>query len=205
MKITPEQIDYIRGVMAASDVKSRTLSDDLLDHLCCVVETKMERGVGFHGAFQEAVLELAPLGLDDIQRRSYMMLHSPRILLMKKVVYSIGLLSACAISIGWMFSLLHWPGAYELFNYGSLVFLLAFVPLLTLSRVRKKTQSAWWERLCTIVGVISSLSVGMSIVFKFGHLQGADILLLMGVLLFAGCFLPLLFYSLYNKELAKAS
>jgi len=205
MKITRDQVDYIRSVIAASDVSSRTLRDDLLDHLCCVVESKLTSGADFDLAFREAMDELAPQGLDDIQQRSYIMLHSPRILLMKKVTYSIGLISACAISMGWMFFLFHWPGAYELFNYGSMVFMLLFVPLLTASRMKNKVQTMWWQRLCTITGVISSLSVGMSIVFKFGHLQGADYLLLCGVLLFTGCFLPLLFFSLYRNELAKAS
>jgi hypothetical protein len=54
----------------------------------------------------------------------------------------------------------------------------------------------------TLAGVTSSVSVGISLLFKLWHLQGADHLLAGGVLLFAFGFLPLLFFSLYKRALA---
>lgn len=205
MKLSPEQIAIIRNLLEENEVFTDSLKDDLLDHIGCVVERRMMQGVTFSTAVHEALTELAPHGLADIQRRTYINLQSPRLLFMKKAIYTIGLISAGAVSIGWMFSLLRWPGAYELFNYGSLVFLLVFVPMLFISRSRRNKREPWWMRLANIAGLTSSVTVGMSVVFKFGHLQGADWLLVVGVLLFSGCFLPLHFFSLYRSEIAKAS
>lgn len=205
MKLSPEQIAIIRNLLEENEVSTDSLKDDLLDHICCVVERRLTDGATFPAALQDALTELAPHGLADIQQKTYITLQSPRLLLMKKVIYTIGLFSAAAISIGWMFSLLRWPGGYELFNYGSLIFLLVFVPLLAVSRAGRKSHRAWWARLANVTGLASSVAVGMSVAFKFGHLQGADWLLFFGVLLFSGCFLPLLFFSLYKNEIANAS
>ncbi len=203
MKLSKDQIAHIRALIASHDVTLQTLGDDLLDHLCCVIDDRMANGEDFDTALKDALTELAPHGLDKIQRDTFLLLHSPRIILMKKVVYSIGFLSACAGSIGWMFTVFHWPGGYELFNYSFLAFLLGFVPLLSLSRLRHIKRLSGWQRLYILVGVISSMSVGMSLVFKLWHLQGADVLFLGGVVLFAFGFLPLLFISLYRREVTR--
>src|SRR5690606_40368239 len=59
---------------------------------------------------------------------------------LKKVVYAVGLPSAISVSLGWLFLMLHWPGGSELFNYGLLVFLLVFVPLLGIDRYHVGTR-----------------------------------------------------------------
>lgn len=202
MKISGDQIAHIRALLDSSEVTSRTLRDDLLDHLCCVVDNKMSKGDIFDTALREALQELAPNGLDKIQRDTYILLQSPQIILMKKVIYAVGFVSACAISVGWMFIIFRWPGGPELFNYGLLGFLLGFVPLLSVSRLKRIARHTWWQRMYTLAALISSLSVGVSLVFKLWHLQGADHLLAGGVLLFAFGFLPLLFFSLYKRALA---
>ena len=64
--------------------------------VCCVVEQKIKEGKPFEIALQEAFHELAPNGLDEIQRKTFYLLNSPKIIFMKKVMYLTGLI--CAIS-----------------------------------------------------------------------------------------------------------
>src|SRR5688572_3287209 len=126
MKLSQDRIEMIRRHITNNDVTTETLRDDLLDHICCVIERKMEKDISFENALSEALYEVAPHGLDEIQRKTFYLLKSPKIIFMKRVIYSIGLVSACALSLGWLFNILRWPGGRELSNYGSLVFLMVF-------------------------------------------------------------------------------
>ena len=202
MKLSENLIDVIRARVEEGDVTTPTLRDDLVDHICCVVEAKTMEGKSFETALNEALFELAPNGLDDVQRKTFILLRSPKIIFMKKVMYSIGLISAVLISIGWLFNTLQWPGGYELFNYGFLGFLLVFVPMIAIDRYRESIQKALLEKLRILFGSVSGFIVGLSLVFKLLHLQGADVLLLVGMLMFTFCFLPALFFNLYKKASA---
>lgn len=198
MKLTREQIDIIRNLIK-SKISIQTLRDDLFDHLWCEVERKMADNKTFSAAFDEALKEVAPHGLDAIQRQTLDLLDSSKIIFMKKITYSIGLLSAVALSLGWMFSLLRWPGGYELFNSGFLGFLILFIPMIAIDHYKLQVRKTVFNKFKIIIGTLSSLIVGTSLVFKLLHLQGADIILVIGVLGFAFGFLPFLFFTMYKK------
>jgi hypothetical protein len=123
---------------------------------------------------------------------------------MKKIMYLIGLLSSIAIAMGWLFSVLHWPGASELFNYGFIGFLLIFVPLFSFDRFKGRVKSALAERLKIALGCVSAVIVGISLVFKLLHLQGADQLLVVGMVMFAFGFLPFLYFTTYRKAISRS-
>lgn len=202
MKLSSQQIAIIRDTIEGSAITIPTLRDDVLDHLCCVMEHKLEHGQVFEAALTEALREFAPAGLDQIQRETLFLLNSTKIIRMKKIIYAVGLLSAIAISLGWLFTVLHWPGGNDLFNYGFLGFLLLFVPLLAIDRYKVYLGQALSEKLRIILGSLSAVVVGLSLVFKLLHLQGADFLLLGGMLLFTFGFLPFLFFRMYKKSVS---
>lgn len=168
-----------------------------------MLESDPDNGKDFHAAFQEAIADLAPQGLAEIQTETILLMNRNEIATMKKVTYLIGLLSSIAIAVGWLFSVLHWPGASELFNYGFLGFLLLFVPMLAVDRFKVSLSKALSEKLKIVLGCASALLVGMSLVFKLLHLQGADILLIAGMLLFSFAFLPFLFFTMYRKSISR--
>jgi len=202
MKLSSQQIAIIRDTIAGSAITIQTLKDDILDHLCCVTEYKIERGKQFEAAFSEALDEFAPNGLDRIQRETMFLLNSTKIIRMKRIIYTIGLLSAIAISLGWLFSVLHWPGGNDMFNYGFLGFLLLFVPMLAIDRYKVYLGQALSEKLRIILGALSAVMTGLSLVFKLLHLQGADYLLLGGMMIFTFGFLPFLFFRMYKKSIS---
>lgn len=116
---------------------------------------------------------------------------------MKIITAIIGLISSIALSIGLTFKILHWPGADELVVYGFLAFTLVFLPLQVF--MKWNTLDDKVEKIYVLAGLASGGITGLSILFKILHLQGADVLLLAGTLLFSFGFLPLLFYSMYSK------
>ena len=198
MKLSKEYVDIIRYRIDQSDITMHTLRDDVLDHVCCVVEQKLNEGKSFEIAMQEAFHELAPRGLDEIQRKTFFLLNSPKLLFMKRVMYLTGLVCASTVSLGWLFVTLRWPGGRELFNIGFLAFLWVFVPMLAVDRYRVSMRKAVSEKIRIMLGAASGFIVGLSLVFKVLHLQGADIALIVGMLMFTFGFLPIFFFNLYK-------
>lgn len=202
MKISPEQVTHIKEVIGQSAITIDTLKDDLLDHLCCMVEAKMAKGSEFEISFKEALTELAPDGLDAIQRETIFLLNSTKIMLMKKVMYLIGLITSIAMTMGITFKVLHLPGSEELFTYGFIGFLLLFLPMLAIDRYKHNLSKSLSEKLRIGFGYLSAFLIVFSVGFKLFHLEGANLLLLSGMCIFSFGFLPFLFFNMYKKSLS---
>lgn len=114
-------------------------------------------------------------------------------------MYFIGLVTAISVSIGWLFKVLNWPGGSDLFTYGFLGFVLIFLPLLAIDRYKLAFNKVLGERLKVILGFASAVITGLAVMFKLMHLQGASILLIVGVILFSFGFLPFFFFRMYRK------
>ncbi len=202
MKVSPEHVAHIKEVIGQSAITIDTLKDDLLDHLCCVVEAKMTNGGGFEISLKEALDELAPDGLDAIQRETIFLLNSTKIMFMKKIMYSIGLITSISMTMGILAKLLHWPGSEELFTYGFVAFLLLFLPMLAIDRYKHNLSKSLSEKLRIGLGYLSAFLLVFSIAFKLFHLTGANLLLLSGMCIFSFGFLPFLFFNMYKKSLS---
>jgi hypothetical protein len=202
MKVSPEQVAQIKEVIGQSAITIDTLKDDVLDHLCCVVEAKMTNGGGFEISLKEALNELAPDGLDAIQRETIFLLNSTKIMYMKKIMYSIGLITSISMTMGILAKLLHWPGSEELFTYGFVGFLLLFLPMLAIDRYKHNLSKSLSEKLRIGLGYLSAFLLVFSIAFKLFHLTGANLLLLSGMCIFSFGFLPFLFFNMYKKSLS---
>lgn len=202
MKLSSDQIAIIRKYVDQSTISIDSLKDDVLDHLCCVVEIKMERGKSFNNAVHEGLIELAPDGLDEIQRETLFLLDSTKIIFMKKVMYGIGLLSAMAFVLGWAFGIMHLPGATELSIYGFLTFVFIFLPMLAIDHYKVNIRWALSDKLKFSLGLASGIIVATSVLFKLMHLSGAQELLIIGTFLFVFGFLPFLFFTMYKKSIS---
>lgn len=202
MKLSNDQINTIKTTIGQNGIVNELLRDDVLDHLCCVIEIKIERGVKFELALQEALYELAPHGLIEIQRETVFLLNLTKIILMKRFMYFIGLVSAMAFVLGWTFGMMHWPGARELSIGGFLGFTFIFIPLNTIDYFKTKIHRVLSEKLRLVMGIASAMIMASAIVFKLLHLAGADILLLSAAFLFTFGFLPFLFFTMYKKSVS---
>lgn len=202
MKLTEEQEEKVRHAIDVGGLKMTTLRDDVLDHLCCVLETRIRKGQSFEALLQEAIAELAPNGLEELESQTVFLLNIKRIRIMKKLIYLIGFIGAVTLTVGVTFKLLNYGGAYELFSIGLFVLLLIFIPLMTIDHYKVAISKALSERMKFVLGGIASIVTGLSVVFKLLHLQGAEFLLLLGAFIFAVGFLPFLFFTMYKKSIA---
>lgn len=198
--LTNENIDFIRNEIQKSSISIPELKDDLLDHFCCFVENELKKGKTFENAYSKATIEICPNGFGEIQEETIYMLNYNRIIIMKKIMYGIGFLTSVSISVGGLFKLMDWPGGGNLFTYGFLGFVLIFIPMLAIDRYKLHVHKALSEKLRLILGFCSALIIGLAVLFKMMHLQGASILLVLGACLFAFGFLPFLFFKMYRKS-----
>jgi hypothetical protein len=202
MNLSPNQIAHIQAVISESNLSIRTLKDDLVDHLCCEVEYDLLQGKEFEASLQEAIHELAPSGFEKIEDQTLFLLHSTKIIYMKKVMYIVGLVSAISMSMGLVMKYLHWAGAQELTISGFLGFVLVFIPLATIDRFKGQMQIAFSERLRIIMGIVSIALMSLGVLLKIFHMDGANLSVLAGAIFFSFGFLPALFFNMYKKSLA---
>ena len=80
MKLTEEQVSLVQDYVDAQKLKLKTLRDDVIDHLCCVIEEKLGEGEPLEQLLPKAVNELAPRGLPDLERQTFFLLNANRIL-----------------------------------------------------------------------------------------------------------------------------
>ena len=210
MSLTQEQVNRIYQRVDDSLIKTRTLKDDVIDHLCCLVEDGISRGVEFETALGLAMKEVAPDGLNEIQFQTTILLNFNMIIRMKKLTYAVGLLSSMMMCIGATMNILHLPGAGNLAvvgvgTIGFFAFALLYLPLLALTNFKGAIRrQPWFEKTKLIAGCLSGIILGTAVAFKVLHLPGADQFMLTGAALLTFGFLPFVFFSMYKKSLANA-
>lgn len=200
MKLSDVQEEAIRQYVIDHSLRLQPLSDDIIDHLCCVVESELGKGKSFEEILRDASAELAPNGLNELQHRTIFLLNSKRIILMKKLTYIMGFLGSVTLALGITFKLLNLPAANELFMVGYLLFLLVFIPMWAVDRFKVSIVRALSERWKIILGVTSSVILGFAGLFKVFHYQGAALLLMLGTIIFVFGFLPFLFFTMYRHS-----
>ncbi|MEK6478116.1 hypothetical protein WJR50_11295 [Catalinimonas sp. 4WD22] len=201
MRLNEEQVIHIQKKIEEAGITMESLKEDLLDHICCVIEHEIKKGKSFDAAYDKAIVQLSPNGLNEIQGETVFLLNFNKIIRMKKIMYAIGLLASMSVSIGYLFIILRWPGGPNMFNYGILAFVLIFLPLLAIDRYKVNISQALSEKIRLILGFSSAFLTGLSVVFKLLHLQGATILIILGAMLFAFGFLPFLFFRMYKRSI----
>jgi hypothetical protein len=199
IKLTPTQVKEIERCVDRSNLSILRLKEDIIDHLCCSVEQKLEQGFTFEASVEEALTELSPDGLDVLEHETLMLLHS-KYIPMKRIIYLLGLLTTISMSIGFTFWLLGWPGGHELSTFGFLTFALIFLPVTAYNNLKQRSGRTFADKAKILLGFTSGAVTGVAVFFKMMHYPWVDILLLTGAITFSFGFLPVLFYTLYLKS-----
>lgn len=199
MRLSKDQVHLIRTRVENSGIQLPSLQEDVLDHLCCVLEYESNSTLNFEERLGEAIQELAPQGLQALERETLFLLNHKKLIQMKRLMYLIGLGSSISLAMGLCFKLLGWLGGDELLIYGFLSFTLLFLPMMTIDRFKVKIQKSLSDKLRFALGSISALLAGTAVLLKILHLQGADQLLLISAVVFSFGFLPFLFFTNYRK------
>jgi hypothetical protein len=199
MNLTNSQIATIRSVIENDRITIPTLKDDLLDHLCCVVETKIEQGKPFEASVREALKELAPDGLIAIEQETLFLLNFNKLLYMKKLTFFVGVLCAITMGAGFLLAMMKFAMGHMIFGLAAFAFIAIFVPLDAI-RYFKLTKDTWSEKLRYVISTSCTIILATGVLSRIMFLPGADEMLILGLIVFVAGFLPLQFFRMYRSS-----
>lgn len=202
MKLSGNQIEIIRAQIARS-IQLQSLQDDVLDHVCCTLEDLDDLEGEFEVAVQEAVNDLAPAGLHQLERDTMLLLNT-KYMVLKKFMYLLGLVSAIASSLGICFKLMRFPGAESLLTYGLLTLTLGYLPMQTVFWFKSFEKYSLLKKLEMSTVMLSGLLTGTALVMRFFHVSRVpvDLTFMGSMAIFSFVFLPIMFFNQYKKSIA---
>ncbi len=203
-QLSEEHIDIVYERLECEGLKSKKLAQDLLDHYCCYIESRMEEGVNFEQAYRDAVSAISPNGTKEIEFELFFIIKFNKQVSMKKLIFLSGFISAFLISTGIMFKTLHWPGANVLMVTGFAAMLLtAIITTTHLIKYMRNKPGTFWLRSGAGVAALFLISAGF--IFKTFHMPGANVMYTLGTVILNFIFLPMFFYHAYIQGMAKHS
>ena len=191
-------VDEIERRIKQAGISNQHLMADMLDHYCCSIEEEMEKGVDFEVAYTNAWNKISPNGLIEIEHELFFLLNFNKHIQMKKLLYLSGFLSATFIASGFLFRILHWPGAMAV-SFVGYAFLFLVCIFIIASKNKSSTSNGLPSLLRFYAGVLTALFISVGSMFKGLSFPGANMLTLIGFLFLVFFFLPVFFYNAYKS------
>ena len=196
------QIEQIADTVNGSNIASADLKEDLIDHLCCIVEDEMSKGSEFETACRTALRRVCPNGLNEIQNETVFLLPSKSRKRLDRTMY----VSSFAVLTGMLATavmrMLHVP-------YTSLVLLTTMCVVLFI--ILPTLFIRWWKQppvkkrilffgFKGLLAQIGAFLVIVSSVFKIFHWPLDNVIMVLAVLFgYFGIF-PLFFFKIFKKS-----
>ena len=188
-----EHISFILEDIRRNGIESEELQLDLLDHICCVIETEMLPDKNFDEFYRSIIPRFYKRELKEIQEETQLLLTFKNYYAMKKVMIMSGAFSAFTFTIGTLLKIMHWPGASLLLQAGIVFFCFLFLPILTILKVKEQKQRK--DKLLIGIATIFAIVICLTTLFKVMHWPFASMLwsCSLGILFFL--FLPIYFFG----------
>jgi len=191
-------IDLIRADIRRQRVSYSHLLDDLVDHVCCDVEQKMNSGLPFQKAYAEVRSRIGSNRFKKIQEETLLLIDK-KYKTMKTFMKIFGVIAPALMSFGALFKIQHWPGGSILLALGFLFLCFFFLPS-SVYVLYTENKSSKKHLLMYLSGLFSSVIFLFGILFKVQHWPGASILITLGLVLLGLLFLPSLVFSKISDD-----
>ncbi len=190
----------IRKDLARKGLTYAHLQDDILDHICCMVEEELDSGKDFESSYGEIMSSIGDETLPSLQHQTLLLIDK-KFQKMKKTAYILGLLGSILAIVGSVFKMMHWPGASILLTLGFVIVVLGFLPMYFILSFREQVEKP--KVIFPLVGYISLLLIFTGAVFKIMHWPGAGILLKASTVFLLVGFLPLYIVQIFKRVSGK--
>jgi hypothetical protein len=195
--LSQQQISYISDDIRHKGIGMDSLHDDLLDHVCCLLEERLTDDTDFEKKYHEIIRTFYREHLWEIEEETYLLITLKNYHTMKKITIISGLLSALILATGILFKFMFWPGAIFFIFLGITLSSLIFLPLLLVTKVKHAESTR--DKIVTSTGLIIAIIISMHILFKVFYWPGANLLFHTGAALFLLTFIPAFFYAGYKR------
>lgn len=158
-------IRKIEQRLAAAQISNESLSVDLIDHICCMIEERLDHGVSLAMAEEEVFKEMGEVQLKSIELETKRLTQNKY--LMKKRTKIVGITALLVTMTGFTFKMLHLPGAGVLWGSGILLGAFGFLLMVLFDRFSYVKDRG--QRLTTIIGYVGASALLLGFGFKLLH------------------------------------
>ena len=173
------------------------LADELIDHLCCDVESEMQKGFSFGEAYRMVNKRMGPRRLKVIQEETLYAVDT-KYRKMKKTMKISAIAGTIMLGFAALFKIMHWPGAGIILTLGAFILAFVFMPS-ALTVLWKETHSR--KRLFFYISAFTaSMLFILGVVAKVQHWPLAGLILLLAALSMILAFIPALLAGKLKEE-----
>ena len=192
-RITDTQIDYILEDLCARGLRMESLRQDILDHVCCIIEQELKEPDGFEQFYQGTIERFYKRELAEIEEETILLLTFKNYYTMKKVMIATGAATVLLLIAGSFLKLFGLPGAGILLVLGIATMSFLFLPLVLVLKMREATAAR--DKLILATGVLIGILYCLSTLFKVQHWPGASIMFIGTLILLFFVFIPAYFFT----------
>ncbi len=191
--LTDAQIEFIRRDLLAQGIQLEGLQQDLLDHICCVVEHELAAEDDFEAFYQQRIKHFYKRELREIEEETIALLTFKNYYVMKKIMLLSGGVLTALLVVGLTLKFMHLPGAAFMLVLGVAILNFVFLPLLFTLKIKEKQTSR--EKAISGIATICGMLMSIGLIFKVMHWPGANMLIVVGFGALLLVFLPVYFFT----------
>jgi hypothetical protein len=192
-QLSDKQIDHILNDIGARGVEMESLQQNLLDHVCCIIEQDLEENGDFESFYEKTIKTFYKDALWEIEEETLLLLTFKNYYTMKKAMIVSGTISTALLSMGLIFKFMHWPGASLGILLGIGTLSLIFLPLMFLLKIKEKQNVK--DKLTIGIGAFAGILISLGILFKIMHWPYANVMMNSSLAILLLLFLPFYFFS----------
>jgi len=196
-KITDNEVDFILNDISKKGIKTEDVRDNILDHVCCIIENEMKKGMNFNEFYRDTISQFYLNNLDEIEEETQLLLTFKYYHAMKRTVKTSGIISILLFVIGSILKSLHLPGAGVVIVLGLSFFSLVFIPLNIVLKYRDDKEDK--NRLTMVLGLVLGSITSIGILFKLMHWPTANIIIISCLTIFTFVYIPIYFVNNYKN------
>ncbi len=200
-ELSLHHIDQISRDIGRQEIVFSHLLHDLIDHVCCDVESEMQQGISFAEAYRKVKSKMGPRRLQEIQEETLYSVDT-KYRYMKTLMKFSGVAGTIVFGTAALFKIQHWPGAGIMLSLGAFILAFLFLPS-ALGVLWKETHSRN-KLFLFISSFLTGLFLILGTVFKIQHWPMAGELLSFTVLFGIFFFIPALLVNRFKDEESKS-
>jgi hypothetical protein len=198
IQLSEQQVEFILNDIRRNGIEMEELQQNLLDHICCVIENEMPYNSNFEEFYRNILPRFFRQELREIQIETNLLLKFKNYYTMKKLLIYSGISSSIFLVFAAIFKAMHWPGANAMFLLGVIILSLLFLPLFLIIKTKESDKSL--EKSVIIIGSVFGILVSLSTLFKILHWPYANMLWIVSISLLILLFIPVYYLNGIRRE-----
>jgi cation transport ATPase len=166
-RLTQQQVDHILHDIKERGIETEPVQQNILDHVCCIIEEKLEEDGDFESCYKETIATFFHKELREIEIETKLLLTFKNYYAMKNLT----IISGAALSVfflaGSFFKIMYWPGASVLLVLAMLILSFVFMPLLFILKSREAININ--QKLVVAGGTIAAALYCISVLLTVTH------------------------------------